>query len=54
MSDIEVEDVKTITTLFLIINIILYFVINTFKERNDMIKTITIYLRGHNVLPYTI
>lgn len=47
MSDIEVEDIKTITTLFLIINIILYFVINTFKERNDMIKTIDTTLRNY-------
>lgn len=47
MSDIEVEDVKTITTLFFIINIILYFVINTFKERNDMIKTIDTTLRNY-------
>lgn len=47
MSDVEVEDVKTISTFFLIINIILYFTINTFKEKNDMIRTIDTTIRGY-------
>ena len=46
MVNVEVEDVKTLSTLFLVINILLYLTIMSFKEKYKVLKSIDINIRN--------
>lgn len=43
---VEVEDVKTLSTLFLVINILLYLTIMSFKEKYKVLKSVDINIRN--------
>ena len=43
---VELEDVKTLSKLFLVINILLYLTIMSFKEKYKVLKSVDINIRN--------